>query len=172
MSCMVFKGFGTGKTQIQHAFLFIFILIELVIFIITKNIVDFVFIIGQITVVLMFLVIYFIAIVFLRKEGEFNVDSYKVEICEDKIKMKSPFRNVTVLGEDIESIKLRWGAIYFRFKDFSKYAKEYDLDENQIRIMQKKKYYWVGNGLPAMSKEERKKFEIAINEFRGRFNIE
>ena len=167
----MFKGYGTKKRQIQYAFLFIFILLETVIFISTRNFLDFTFVVGQTTMIIMFLTIYLISLLVLKKEGEFNKDAYKIEICEDKINMKSPIRHLTVLGEDIEAIKLRFGAIYFRFKDFSKYAKAYDLNDSQVKIMQKKRYYWVGNGLPAMSKEEKKKFERAINEFKRRFGI-
>ena len=174
MSCIGFKGQGTKKRLIQDVFLAIFILLEILIFVSAKNVLmfDFTFVIGQTVMIIAFLIIYFISLLVLKKEGELDNEAYIVEICENKIKVKSPFRNITILGEDVEAIKIRFGTIYFRFKDFSKYAKAYNLSDYQVQIMQKKGYYWVGNSLPVMSKEEKKKFERAITEFKGRFDVE
>ena len=120
------------------------------------------------------LCVYVISKKILLISSEMTNNDYSIEILGDRINIKEPHKEVTIKAEDIEAIKYGriTNSIFFRFKDFRKYAKEYDLNDYQISIMQKKRYYWVGNNLPYLTKEERKKFKKALGEFKRLNGIE
>ncbi len=164
---------GTIKA-IRNLFIIIFIGIEILGFaagISTNNFSFFnmTYVIFQFIWITLVLGIYFISKKILSITGELKDDAYTLVIYSDKIEIKEPNKEkIVIYANDIEAVKYGriTNSIFFRFKDFSKYAKEYDLNEYQISLLQKRKYYWVGNKLPYLSKEEREKFKKALEKFK------
>ena len=166
-----FKGPGTKKRGIKYTFLGIFILFEILIFVLISDYFSLAFIVGEAVMILLLLSVYYIAATYLKNIGDLKEDAYIVRVSVDDIYLKSPNKEITIPWEDIEAIKLWKTVIYFRFKDFKKYAKDYDLNDKQVEIMQKKKGYRVGNELPYMSKEEWRKFRSLIEKYKRKFSI-
>ncbi len=129
---------------------------------------------GQLIIIIFFVTIYYVGASLIKKEGKLEKNAYGIKIFKDRLEIREPHKEVTIKAEDIEAIKYGriTNSIFFRFKDFIKYAKEYGLNDYQISIMQKKRYYWVGNNLPYLTKEERKKFKKALDEFKRVNGIE
>ena len=166
-----FKGLGTKKRQIKYSFLAILVLFEILIFVLISDYFSLAFIAGEVIMILLLVSVYCIAARHLKSIGDLNEDAYIIRIADKGIYLKSLNKEVSIPWKDIESIKLWRTVIYFRFKDFTKYAKSYDLNEKQVEIMQKKGGYWVGNELPHMPKEEWKQFRDLVKKYKRKFGI-
>ncbi len=172
MNYYEFKGPRMKKREIGRMLFIIFIFFELFIVVFMQDFSSVSFIVGQVVVIVLLLLVYYMAITLLRNSEDIKSDAYTLRLYDDKIQIISPSKNIIIYGKDIEKMKVWNGVIYFRFKEFKKYADYYELNEKQIATMQKKRSYWVGNNIPAISSDERKMLKQAIEEFKRKNGIE